>query len=235
MSDLAERFASADPEQRLGACRAAAECGDARWLGSLLQALGDPIPAIEAAASEALLRSAQRGEVVAELRRALHDREARRALAAALTLARIAPPDVGLLPALVRGLELSDRKRRWRAAKLLVETGRFHGEVLALMLQLADQHDDADVRRMVRYGLGALAPDDPHAAAALLAGTRDADPIARRAAFVALAALVDPPDAVIERLVQAEGSDEDEACRRIARITRERLATPLQKSSASSE
>jgi hypothetical protein len=69
---------------------------------------------------------------------------------------------------------------------------------------------------MAAYALRALAPDLPEAAGALLAASRDADTQVRRAAFTAMAALVDPPAAVRARLAEAGASDPDAAARRLA-------------------
>jgi hypothetical protein len=49
-----------------------------------------------------------------------------------------------------------------------------------------------------------------------LAATRDADLGVRRAALTALAALTEPPAAVLERLAQSAASDPDAASRRLA-------------------
>jgi HEAT repeat protein len=216
--DVASRLASRDPDERTAACRDALARPSAEWVEPLLVALGDPVKAVSTAASEALARAGVELDVVPPLRRALRDEDPVRALGAALTLARLEPPDVRLLPALVRGLELPDPKRRWWAAKLLVETGRTEPQVLPLLLSLADGHGDPAVRRMSRYSLRELAPDDPSVADTLCAGTRDPDVQARRAAYTALASLLGPPRRVFERLVETLRTEEDGACRRIATV-----------------
>ena len=215
---IADRLASEDPDERAAACRESYAQPAPELIEPLVTALGDPVRAVSSAASEALARAGVKGEVVPALRRALRDGDPVRELGAALTLARLEPPDVRLLPALVRGLELPDSKRRWWAAKLLVETGRVEGQVLPLLLGLAEDHPDPAVRRMTRYCLRKLAPDDPSVAATLAAGTRDPDVQARRAAYTALASLLCPPSSVFELLVAALTSEDDGACRRIATV-----------------
>ena len=53
---------------------------------------------------------------------------------------------------------------------------------------------------MALAGLRELAPGEPEVARTLLAATRDADLRVRRAAVTALAALIEPPPAVFDRL-----------------------------------
>lgn len=216
---LLERLRSPDPDERREACRAAREDPAAVLFDAALgEALGDPVNAVALAASDALVQLAQRHDVSVILREALRGEQPRRRLMAALTLARLEPPSVRLLPALVDGLGLEDGKLRWWAAKLLVETGRLHGEVRQLLHGLSRGDENPVVRRMTRHCLRELARDDPESARTLLEATHDEDVRARRAAYAALASLLDPPVGVIERLTQALGSEPDPASRRIASV-----------------
>jgi HEAT repeat protein len=197
---IVERLRSADPERRLGACRDAPDDPSAVLLTEALgEALGDPV------------------------RRALHSDQPRRRLGAALTWARIEPPPPRLLPALAEGLGARDGALRWAATRTLVEVGRLHGEVLPLLLGLAATHADPVVRRMAVHALRELAPDEPRVAEALLEATSDADRRARRAAYAALAGLLDPPERVFARLGEALRGEVDPASRRIASVALGRL------------
>lgn len=210
---------SADPEERLEACRLAVEDPAAvLFVDALVDALGDPMRSVFRAASDALARLSRQHDVVGALRGALHEGPARQRTAAALTLARIEPPDVRLLPSLVAGLDLDDGKLRWSALKILVETGRLHGEVLPVLVGLAKSDPSPVVRRMACHGLRELGRDAPAAALALLEATADPDLRARRAAYAALSSQLDPPPAVLERLVAALSEESDGACRRIATV-----------------
>jgi HEAT repeat protein len=216
-ASLAERLASADPEQRAAAAReAAADPAASLYLEPLARALADADKRVARAASDALAAMARREPRVLEgVRAALRAAPPGRRFFAAMTCARLEPPGPRLLPGLVEGLAHRDGDVRWSAARLLVETGRLHGEVLGLLLGLVGS-GDPEARRMAAYALRALAPDLPEAAGALLAASRDADTQVRRAAFTAMAALVDPPAAVRARLAEAGASDPDAAARRLA-------------------
>jgi HEAT repeat protein len=221
ISALRERLASADPEERRRACLAAVESPSAISLAdALAQALGDPEKAVARAASDALVEIGTRlGGVESALREALRSDEPRRRWGAAFTAARIAPPGPGLLPPLVEALESPDGDVRWAAARLLVETGRLHGEVLPLLLAMVRSGERAVQRRMATFALRELAPDRPEAAEALLEATRDADLQVRRAAFTALAALDAPPAGVATRLLETLQRDDDAASRRLAALS----------------
>jgi HEAT repeat protein len=97
-----------------------------------------------------------------------------------------------------------------------VDAGRLHPQVLSILIGLVGGADSPAARRMAAYCLRELAPDLPEAAQALLAATRDANPHVRRAALTAMAALVEPPRAVLERLAEVRDGDADPAARRIA-------------------
>lgn len=220
---LLERLESPDPKERAEACRAAA--GDPA--GSLLAealagALGDPAKAVGRAASDALVgihRAAGEGSGVAEcVRGALRGDGPQQRWRAAFTLARIEPPGPQLLPALVEALGSADGDVRWAATRLLVQTGRLHAQVLHLLVGLLRTDEHALVRRMATYALRELAPDRPEAAHVLLEATGDPDLRVRRAAYTAMASLLDPPPQVAERCLQALAEDGDAATRRLAAL-----------------
>jgi HEAT repeat protein len=223
---LLERLREADPEQRRRACEAAVEDPSAVLLvDALAGSLGDPAKQVSRAASRALIRLGQQHDAVRPaLRGALRSGPASGRWMAAFTLARLAPPEPALLPALVEALASDEGDVRWLAARLLVDTGRLHSEVLTLLLQLANADERPAVRRMAGHCLRELAPDHPAVAQALLKSTRDDDPVLRRAAYTALASLLDPPRAVIQRLAEAVELEPDPKSRRTAALALERLA-----------
>jgi HEAT repeat protein len=213
-------LASADPDERRAACIAAASDPAATlFTEALCAALGDPAKAVSRAASDALVAiSRERGDVDPALRAALHGKEPARRFAAAFTLARIAPPGPRLLPALVEALGSADGDVRWAAARLLVEAGRVHGEVFALLAGLARGGEHPLVRRMATFALRELAPERPESADALLEAARDRDVHVRRAALTAMAALLSPPARVGAHLLHTLASDTDAASRRLAAL-----------------
>lgn len=216
---LLERLRSPDPDERCAACHAIGEDPAAILLvDGLAGALGDPVKAVARAASDVLVKLGRDHDVLPTLRAALRDGDPLRRLDAALALARLEPPHMRLVPALVDGLGLDDAKRRWWATKLLVETGRLAPEVLPVLLGLSRSDPRPVVRRMARHALRELARDDPEAARALVEATRDPDVPARRAGYAALAAVLGPEPAVIARLAEALGSEPDPASRRIATV-----------------
>ena len=215
---IAEKLRNSDPEVRLKACREAPSDPSAvLLLSDLGAALGDPVRSVARAASDALVELGGRfGEVDEVLRNALRSDEPARRFGAAFTTARLAPPGPRLLPALVEALDSPHGDVRWSAAKLLVDTGRLAGDVLPLLLGLARGDAAPRVRRMATHCLRELAPERPEAARVLLSGTRDSDPILRRASLSALAAVLDPTPEVLEGLRAAAREDGDAACRHIA-------------------
>jgi HEAT repeat protein len=222
---LLERLTHSDPAERRAACEEAARDPSAvLWIEALGEALGDPDKAVARAASDALSTIGRTAPEVGDvlrgaldvLRGALHADDPVRRWGAAFTFARLEPPGEKLLPALVEALGFPDGDLRWAAAKLLVETGRLAAPVLPLLLGLVREGEHPVVRRMATYCLRELAPDQPEAAAALLEASRDRDRGLHRAGLTALAVLVEPPAAVVERLVEALGDDPDPASRRIA-------------------
>lgn len=221
ISALLERLASADPEERRRACLAAVESPSAISLaGELAKALGDPEKSVARAASDALVEiSTRMGGVQSALREALRSDVPGRRWGAAFTAARIEPPGPALLPPLVEALQSPDGDVRWAAARLLVETGRLHGEVLPLLLAMVRSGERAVQRRMATFALRELAPDRTEAAEVLLEATRDIDLQVRRAAFTALASLTAAAPRIVERLLEALHDDGDAASRRLAALS----------------
>jgi HEAT repeat protein len=217
---IAARLASRDPAERRAACAAAVEDPSAVLLvDALAGALGDPVKAVVRAASDALVAIGRRsGGVEEALRRALRSDEPARRWGAAFTSARLDPPGPRLLPVLVEALASGDGDVRWASARLLVEAGRVHGEVLPLLVGLARTGESALVRRMATFALRELAPDRVEAAEVLLAAARDPDLHVRRAATTAMASLLDPPRAVVAHLLGALRDDPDAATRRLAAL-----------------
>lgn len=214
------RLASPDPAERRAACAAAASDPSATLLtAALCEALGDPAKTVSRAASDALVAiGRQRGDVDPALRAALHGADPARRIGAAFTLARISPPGPRLLPALVEALAGTDGDVRWAAARLLVEAGRVHGEVFALLTGLLRTAESAIVRRMAAFALRELAPEHGDTASALLEAARDRDLQVRRAALTALASLRGPPSSVAAQLLQTLATDADSASRCLAAL-----------------
>jgi len=218
---LLERLASADPDERRSACLAAVESPSAIFLAdALAAALGDPEKAVARAASDALVEIATRiGGVDRAIREALHSDVPGRRWGAAFTAARIEPPGPRLLPSVVEALGSADGDVRWAAARLIVEIGRLHGEVLPLLLAMVGSAERAIQRRMATFALRELAPDRIEAAEALLAATRDADLQVRRAALTAMASLTAPAPGIAARLLEAIREDDDAPSRRLAALS----------------
>jgi HEAT repeat protein len=163
-------------------------------------------------------RSAAPGGVEEALRGALGSGEPAQRFGAAFTAARLDPPGPRLLPALVEALASGDGDVRWSAARLLVEAGRVHGEVLPLLVGLARAGENPVVRRMATFALRELAPERAEAAEVLLQAASDPDLHVRRAATTAMASLLEPPLRVAEHLLAALRSDPDAATRRLAAL-----------------
>ena len=187
---------------------------------ALCVALGDPIPAVARAASEALVQIGRTdADARSALREAIRSDDPRRRIGAVFTEARLEPPAMRHIPALVEALALPFGHVRWTAARLLVQVGRIHGEVLPLLLGLARGDEQPRVRRMAVFCLRDLAPDLPETGVALVAASKDEELHVRRAALTAMAALIDPPPEVPERLLHAVDSEADPASRRIAALS----------------
>jgi len=215
LADLAAESAAT----RRAACRAAAQDPAAVLLvDALAGALDDPDVGVARAAADALAAIGRTGgDVLAPLRRVLREGgRGRGRVFAACALARLEPPGPRLVPALVEGLRHPEGDVRWAAARVLVDAGRLHDEVLGLLLGLVRGGDDPGTRRMAAFALRELAPDRPEAAGALLEASRDADVQVRRAALTAMTSLMDPPEAVRRRLAEVAAGDADGPARRIA-------------------
>ncbi len=214
---LLERLRDEDPEQRRSACVEAADDPSAVvWLDALIETLSDPDKKVVRAASDAIVQMSGRApEAERLLRLALREADARGRWGATFTLARLAPPEPGLLPPVVEAMASPDGDVRWAAARLLVDMGRIHTGVLPVVIGLVRGAESPVVRRMATFCLRELAPDDPAAAAALLEASRDPAPGLRRAALTALAALIDPARAVWDRLADGLASDPDPAVRNL--------------------
>lgn len=212
------RLRDPDPAVRREACRAAADDPSAVLLiDDLGVALADSNSSVWRAASDALAKLAPDHREVAELlRRGLRGDDPRLRFGAALTKARLAPPEPGLLPALVEALASNDPDVRWTAARILVDLGRLHQEALPVAVALARTDPSPEVRRMALFCLRELAPDDPVTVDTLLESSRDADLLVRRAALTSMAGLQAPPPKIAERLAQAVEAEPDAATRRLA-------------------
>lgn len=216
-ASLQARLACADPAERARACRdAAADPAAVVWIDALGRTLGDADREVARAASEALVAIGRRHDVSAALRAALRSDAPARRWHAARALARLQPPGTELLPALVEALACGAGDVRWEAARILVDVGRLHGEVLTLLLGLVRSAGHASQRAMAAHCLRELAPDQAACAAALLDASRDPDLRVRRAALTAAAGLMDPPRALAERLREVADADPDAASRRLA-------------------
>jgi len=215
---LLARLHDANPDARREACREAPDDPSAVLLvDALCAALGDPAKEVAREASKALAEIGTRhAGVTEELGRALRRGEPRARLFAALALARLGPPPLKLLPALVDALALADGDLRFTAAHLLVDLGRTWPEVLGMLCALVAGGERPDVRRMAVFALRELAPDREEAARAIVAASRAEDAALRRAAFSSLAALLDPDDTVFARLCDALREDPDTAARALA-------------------
>ena len=217
---ILENLKDPDPATRIEACREACRDPSAVILVDALgDHLGDSDRGVARAASDALVQIAANDPgVETTLRRMLRSDQPRQRFGAATTCARLGPPEPRLIPALVEGLQADHGDIRWSAAKLLVDAGRLHAEVLPIVLGLVRGGANPEVRRMAAYCARELAPDRPEAAAALLDATRDEDPTVRRAGLSALAKLIEPPAEVCDRLIETVRSDTDPASRRIAAV-----------------
>jgi len=218
---ILQRMTSADPEERRAACLEARQDPAAVLFSEALAGmLGDPVKAVVRAASDALVEIGHSGDsgVKEALREALHSEEPTRRWGAAFTSARLAQPSLRLLPALVEALGCSDGDVRWAAARVIVDVGQGHGEVLPLLVGLVRGGENPVVRRMATYALRELAPDRPEAADVLLEAASDPDIQVRRAATIAMASLLHPPQQIARHLLRALASDSDAATRRLAAL-----------------
>ncbi len=217
---LVARLQDKDPNERIAACRAiATDPSSVLLLEDLARVLGDPVKAVARAASDVLAElGASANEVFPILRDALLSDHVECRFRAAFTIARLEPPTPRLLPALVDALSHSDGDVRWAAARLIVDAGRLHHDVLPLLLGLARASEHAAVRRMATFCLRELAPDRPEAAREFLAASYDDDLHVRRAALTAIPALIAPPPEIGARLVEVLTTDKDLSSRRLAAL-----------------
>jgi len=215
---IVERLQSPVPDERVSACRdAVADPSAIVLIDALGEALGDPVAAVAIAASDALARLAREVDgVEAVVHRALRSADPSRRWHAVLTSTRIEPPSPRLIAPIVEALASRESEVRWMAARLLVDIGRSVAEVLPLATGLVTGGESADVRRMATHCVRELGPERPESARALLEGTRDPDPLVRRAALTALAGLTDPPPEVFDRLAEVIARSSDVANRAIA-------------------
>jgi hypothetical protein len=188
---LLARLASRDAAERRRACRDAAEDPAGVLLVDALEGvMGDPIPAVAAAAADAVAAiGARAGGVDDTLTRALRSDRPNARWAAAFAGARLARPSPRLLPPLVEALDCSAGEIRWRAARLLVQSAPVLSEVAPLLLGLAGGDARPRVRLMALHCLRELAPDAPETARALDSAQADPDAAVRRAGRLGLAAL----------------------------------------------
>ena len=215
---------SAASEERLAACGAAADDPSAVLLvDPLVAALGDRDARVVRAATRALERIGREHEaVLVALRPALRSEDPRQRLEAAWTWARLEPPPIKLLPAVVSSLAGIDGDARWRAARLLVELARMHGEVAPVVRNLVAAEEPARVRAIGLAALRELEPGSDLTRSAHLAASRDPDAGLARLALLGLAGLAAPTGEVWQRFAEAAASHGDPACRAIATRALER-------------
>jgi len=222
---VAARLASPDPAERAAACRALPhDPAAALHLDALLAALDDADATVGRAARDALVAISRDGSgdaVVPMLRSVSRGTAPRARIHAALALARLEPPAPALLPALVAAFDAADADLRWTAARVLVDMGRLHGEIVRVLLGLV-RDAKPGARRMAVFCLRELAPDSGAAALALVDASRDADAAVRRAAITAMAGLLAPPQDVLERLGEA-AREADPIAAELARLALARL------------
>lgn len=203
---------------RRQACETAADDPSAVLLvDALVDALGDDDPGVARTASHALQRIGREHDaVLPALRSALRGESARQRLEAAWTWARLEPPPIKLLPAVVSSLDELAGDARWRAARLLVELGRLHAEIGPVLHDLACARHTPRVRRI---GLAVLRDLDPHGEAtrrAHLEASRAEDAGLQRLALTGLAGLGPATEETWSRLCEVVAEHPDPACRRVA-------------------
>lgn len=221
-----------DAAVRVSACNQIAQDPAAVvYIDAIAEALGDADRQVRRAAADALFALSREHDVVTATKRELHGSRAEARWAAAFTLSRIAPPEPALLPAAVEAFASPHGDVRWAAARLVVDLGRLHDNVLPVALGLAapsatsGQSPAPAVRRMALFCLRELAPDEPAVVDAVLQCLRDgAAPGVdaaelRRAALTCAPALTGPLEEraqLAEALADCGASDPDETCRKLA-------------------
>jgi HEAT repeats len=220
---------SAAAEDRIAACASAADDPSAVLLvDPLVDALGDRDARVVRAATRALERIGRDHQtVLTALRPALRSEDPRHRLEAAWTWARLEPPPIKLLPAIVSTLPALDGDARWRAARLLVELARMHGEVAPVVRNLVAATEPARVRAIGLAALRELEPGSETTRGAHLAASRDADADLARRALLGLAGLADPTDEIRQRFAEVAAAHADPACRAIAARALERAQASL--------
>jgi HEAT repeat protein len=215
---------SAAAGERLAACAAAADDPSAVLLvDPLVAALGDRDARVVRAATRALERIGREHEsVLVALRPALRSENPHQRLEAAWTWARLEPPPIKLLPAIVSALGDLEGDARWRAARLLVELARMHGEVAPVVRTLVASDQPARVRRIGLAALRELEPESELTRAAHLAASRDGDVGLARLALLGLSGLPMPTNEIWQRFAEVAASHADPACRQIAARALER-------------
>jgi HEAT repeat protein len=215
---LVARLRDPRPETRREACaRAAVDPSAVLLVEPLCRVLGDPDPRVAGAASRALLEIAKHDrELPSRLSEALRggSRDAR--CWAAITLTRLEPPSLKLLPVLLDGLEHGAREVAWSSARAIVALGRLEGEVLPVLLHFVEGDERPGLRRLAVFALRELAPDRPETTRALLAASRDPDRELRRAALSALAVVLEETGDACDRLLEVLRRDPDPASRGLA-------------------
>jgi len=214
---LAALRSEAADERRAGCEAAAADPSAVLLVEALVGVLGDRDARVVRAATRALERIGRDHEaVLVALRAALRSEDPRQRLEGAWTWARLEPPPIKLLPAVVSALGHVEGDARWRAARLLVELARLHDEVAPVVRNLAGSDQPARVRRIALTALRELEPDSPETVRAHLAASRDPDPGLQRLALTGLAGLRAPTREVWGRLAEVLATHSDPACRRVA-------------------
>jgi hypothetical protein len=214
---------SAAADERVAACdRAAGDPSAVLLVDPLVAALADRDARVVRAATRALERiGREHGSVLVALRSALRSEDPRQRLEAAWTWARLEPPPIVLLPAIVASLRYLEGDARWRAARLLVELARMHGEVAPVVRNLCGSGESARVRGIGLAALRELEPGSDATRGAHLAASRDPDPGLARLALLGLAGLP-PASEVWQRFTEVAASHADAACRQIAARALER-------------
>lgn len=185
------KLRAAGAGERRAACAAAAEDPSAVLLiDALVETLADPNSRVVRAAVDALEQiGRQHDEVLVALRPALLSDDPGQRFEAAWTWARLEPPPIKLLPALTATLASIEGNARWRAARLLVELGRLHGEVLPVVAGLASPEHTPHVRRIALAVLRELDPQGEASQIAHRVACRSGDPGLERFGITGLAGI----------------------------------------------
>ncbi|MEM7411926.1 MAG: hypothetical protein AAF430_16980 [Myxococcota bacterium] len=224
-------LASEDAAARAAACDAARQDPAAiLFVDALVATLSDPDRRVCRAASAALVEIGRDDDqVLSRLRTVIHDSAPAARLEAAWVWARLEPPPIQLLPPIVTALDTARGDRRWRAARLLVELGRLHAEVLPVVESLLGPEHPPRVRRIALTALRALAPAAPATLERTLEASRDPDAGLRRLALATLPALAGPaeaPESLWLRCLEGAEHEADATTRRAASRALDALGAP---------